>query len=50
MSRSGARDALFAYDRPGAHYAVVRVWSQRTGSSDIFTQVPNLSRVRVVVE
>lgn len=50
--RYGA-DAEFSYtyDRPGTYFASVRVKSNRKGdASDIFTQVKNLARVRVVVE
>lgn len=39
------------YAQPGTRFAVARVWTQRQGNTaDVFTQVPNLSRTRVVVE
>lgn len=39
------------YDRPGTYFAVVRVSSNRNkDKGDIFTQVRNLCRVRVIVE
>lgn len=46
----GGASADTVYTAPGTHFAVVRVWSQRAGSDDIYTQIPNLSRVRVIVE
>lgn len=46
----GDRVVTHVYDTPGTHFAVVRVWSQRDGTDDPFTQVPNLSRARIVVE
>lgn len=46
----GDRVVTYVYDTPGTHFAVVRVWSQRDGTDEPFTQVPNLSRARVVVE
>lgn len=43
-------EAVHKYEKPGTYFAVVRVKSQRNGdSSDIFTQVKNLERVRVIV-
>ncbi len=39
------------YDEPGTHFVSVRIASQRNGDeTDIFTQVKNLDRVRVIVE
>lgn len=39
------------YDEPGIYFASVRITSQRNGDADdIFTQVKNLDRVRIVVE
>lgn len=39
------------YDKPGAYFASVRITSQRDGNAgDVFTQVKNLDRVRIVVE
>ena len=36
---------------PGVYFAVVKVRSQRNGNKDdVFTQVRNIDRVRVVVE
>lgn len=46
-------DAEFThiYDKPGTYMASVRVKSNRHGdASDLFTQVKNLARVRVIVE
>ena len=41
----------FTYDAPGTYFAAVRVKGSRTGSGEeIFTQIRNLARVRVVVE
>lgn len=39
------------FDEPGTHFVSVRVTSNRYGdTSDIFTQVKNLDRVRIIVE
>lgn len=39
------------YEEPGVHFASVRITSQRDGDADdIFTQVCNLDRVRIIVE
>ena len=39
------------YDAPGTYFVSARVTSQRHGDAgDIFTQVKNLDRVRVIVE
>lgn len=38
------------YRAKGTYFAVARVSVQRQGSDDIFTQVTNLSRARIVVE
>lgn len=39
------------FDEPGIYFASVRITSQRNGDADdIFTQVKNLDRVRIVVE
>ena len=46
-------DAEFThvYDKPGTYMASVRVKSNRHGdASDLFTQIKNLARVRVIVE
>lgn len=46
-------DAEFThvYDRPGSYMVSVRVMSNRNGdASDLFTQIKNLARVRVIVE
>lgn len=43
--------AVHTYEKPGTYFAVVRVASERNGNKkDMFTQVRNLERVRVVVE
>ena len=51
---NGQRAAIQAkhtYEKPGTYFAVIRVASERNGNKkDIFTQVRNLERVRVVVE
>ncbi|MHB9032170.1 MAG: hypothetical protein ACYC6L_03875, partial [Anaerolineae bacterium] len=40
-----------SYDQPGTYFPVLRVTSNRQGSADdIYTQVRNLARVRVVVK
>ena len=41
--------AEHAFAAPGTYFAVCRVWLQREGSKDIYTQVPNLDRVRIIV-
>lgn len=39
------------YEEPGVHFASVRITGQRDGDADdIFTQVCNLDRVRIIVE
>ena len=42
--------AEHAFAAPGTYFAVCRVWLQREGSSDLYTQVPNLDRVRIIVK
>lgn len=40
-----------SYDKPGTYFAAVRVTAQRKGdASDVFTQIKNLDRVRIIVE
>ncbi len=40
-----------SYDEPGTHFASVLVKSQRSGDADeVYTQICNIARVRVVVE
>lgn len=40
-----------SYDRPGTYFATASVKSQRNGDrGDVFTQVRNLARARVIVE
>lgn len=47
----GIVEASYLFSEPGTYFSVLRVASQRNGSSsDIFTQVLNLARVRVVVK
>jgi hypothetical protein len=44
-------EAVHAFTKPGIYFSVLRVKSQREGKPDnIFTQVKNLCRVRVVVQ
>ncbi len=44
-------DTTISYDKVGTYFPTVRVYSQRTGnSSDKYTYIPNLARVRVVVK
>lgn len=44
-------DGTYAFSKPGTYFAVLRAASNRnSGSSDVYTQVPNLCRVRVVVK
>ena len=39
------------YDKPGTYFASVRVRSTRSAKNDdIFTQVRNIARVKIVVE
>lgn len=39
------------YDKPGTHFASVRVRSTRSKDlKSVFTQVRNLARVRIIVE
>lgn len=41
----------YAYQKPGTYFASVRIASQRDGDKEeIFTQVMNLDRVRIIVE
>jgi len=41
----------FTYNKPGTYFAVARVKSNLSGDAeDIFTQISNLDRVKVVVE
>ncbi len=42
-------ETVASYDKPGTYFATVRIASQRSGSSDPFTQVLNLDRVRIIV-
>ena len=44
-------EATFAFAQPGSHFASVRVKANRCGNAeDIYTQVKNIARVRVIVE
>lgn len=49
---SGAEaKASHVYEKPGTYFAVVRVKTQRNGdAADVYTQIKNLERVRVIVE
>lgn len=46
---SGKKEMQYAYDTPGTHFAAVRVSIQRSGTDNIFTQVRNIDRARVIV-
>ncbi len=47
----GTAGAEHSFSEPGTYFAVVRVRSQREGNkADVFTQVRNIDRVRVIVE
>lgn len=49
--RKGIAKAVHAYVKPGTYFAVVRVKSERNGDrSQLFTQIRNIDRVRVIVE
>lgn len=49
--RKGTAEAVHTYQKPGIYFAVGRVKSQRRGDKgDLFTQIRNIDRVRVVVE
>ncbi len=41
--------ASHTYTREGTYFAVVRVWIQRDGKQDVFTEIANIDRTRVVV-
>lgn len=44
-------EITYAYQKPGIYFASVRITSQRDGDEEeIFTQVMNLDRVRIIVE
>lgn len=48
---AGTATVTTSYDKPGTYFATAFVKSQRDGNKDeVFTQVKNLARVRVVVE
>lgn len=47
---AGEAEESHAYSAPGTHFAAVRVSIQRDGTDNIFTQVRNIDRARVVVE
>ena len=42
--------AEHAFTAPGTYFAVCRAFLQREGSKDIYTQVSNLDRVRIIVK
>lgn len=47
----GVIRAEYAFEEPGTYFVAIRVSAERNGNKeDIFTQVRNLERVRVVVE
>lgn len=44
-------ETAYHFAEPGTYFASVRITSQRSGNADdVFTQVKNLDRVRIVVE
>ena len=43
-------ELIYRFDEPGIFFISSRVSSQRNGKKDIFTQVKNLDRVRIIVE
>lgn len=48
---AGTASVTTSYDRPGTYFATAFVKSQRSGDRDeIFTQVKNLARARIIVE
>ena len=48
---AGTATVTTSYDRPGTYFATAFVKSQRSGDRDeIFTQVKNLARARIIVE
>lgn len=52
-SADGARVTFshkFTYDTPGTYFPTVKVWSQRHGTTDPYTMIDNLDRVRIVVK
>lgn len=50
-AHKGKAKAEYSFETPGTYFVVVRVKSQREGNKeDLFTQVRNIDRVRVVVE
>ena len=43
--------ASYTYDEPGTYFAAVRVKGNRHGDAqELFTQIRNLARVRIIVE
>ena len=47
-----AFDTTVSYDRPGVYFPTVKVYAQRQGKAKTasYVQIPNLARVRVIVE
>lgn len=45
-------DTTVSYDNPGTYFPTVKVWSERQGraSTSSYVQIPNLAKVRVVVQ
>lgn len=39
-----------SFDTPGTYFVALRVISQRNGKDQLYTQIPNIDRLRVVVE
>lgn len=51
QGQRGTAQAEHTFQKAGTYFAVVRVKSQRQGNKkDVFTQVKNIDRVRVIVE
>ena len=50
VGENATATASHTFTAPGTYFAVCRVWLQREGSSDLYTQVPNLDRVRIIVK
>ena len=48
---AGSSTVTYTFDEPGVYYAAVRVKANRNGDEkDLFTQVKNISRAKVIVE
>ncbi|MEE3437751.1 MAG: hypothetical protein VZR05_06330 [Lachnospiraceae bacterium] len=48
---AGSSTVTYTFDKPGVYYAAVRVKANRNGDEkDLFTQVKNIARAKVIVE